>query len=215
MLASQVEAVAGQHADGLILRGMVDLVFAHELELAVPILGIEAHLALRQRHPEFIDLGVLELTKDLHLTGRGHATAITSGALEDVDALRLNTGGTDELDLLGLLVPQGRRIAQRVEVEFVERLLRHHLGTALAQAIHGHGSGLHRVIRLHSVYIARHEFDLGIGEGHPALVVHRHPADDVQDVALLGGDEVVASLPRETTAQIGYLGVNLTRRTGV
>ena len=111
MLASQVEAVAGQHADGLILRGMVDLVFAHELELAVPILGIEAHLALRQRHPEFIDLGVLELTKDLHLTGRGHATAITSGALEDVDALRLNTGGTDELDLLSLLVPQGCGVA--------------------------------------------------------------------------------------------------------
>ena len=100
-------------------------------------------------------------------------------------------------------------------MEFVERLLRHHFSSGHGKAVESRSACRHRVFWLHAIHIPGHELYFSLIEGRAALVVHRHPADDVQDVALLGGDEVVASLPRETTAQIGYLGVNLTRRTGV
>ena len=215
VFAREVEAVAGQHTDDLVLRRVVDLVLADELELAIAVLRIEAHLALRQGDAELVGLGVLELTVDLHLARRGDAATIMSGTLEDIDTLRLDARGAHELDLLGLLVPQGRRITQGVEVEFVEGLLRDDF-----DGIHGSGGKSHTaclvlIIRLNAIHVAGHELDLGLIEGHAAVVVHRHPSNDVQDVTLLGGDEIVAGFPGESAAEIGDLGVDLAGRSGV
>ena len=54
--------------------------------------------------------------------------------------------------------------------------------------------------------IARQQLYLGVVEGHPALVVHRHPGHDVDQVAFLGGHQVVAGFPGEALAQVGDLG---------
>ena len=216
MLTGEVEAIAGKHPDDLVLRGVVDLVLAHELELTIAILRVEADLALGQGDAELVGLGVLELTIDLHLAGRRDAPTIMLGAFVDVDALGLDARGAHELDLLGLLVPQGRRIAQRVEVELVEGLLRDDGVGHLRRGGHGHGRPHGAAIVFDdAVHVARHQLDLGVGEGHPALVVHRHPAHDVEEVALVGGDEVVAGLPGEAVAQVGDLGVDLARGCGV
>ena len=120
MLANQVEAVTREHADDFVLRRVVDAVLADKLELAVAVLGVEADLTLRQGHTELIDLGVLELAVDLHLTGRIGALAVLVGTIKDIETLSLHARRAHELDLLGLLVAQGRGITQRVEVEFVE-----------------------------------------------------------------------------------------------
>ena len=49
--------------------------------------------------------------------------------------------------------------------------------------------------RLNLVHVPSHQLDARVLEGLAGLVVHGDPADDVDQVAFLGRDDVVVGLP--------------------
>src|ERR1700690_2123747 len=119
-LAGHIKGVAGEHTNGFVFRGVVNRVFADELQVAVSIAAIEAQLALGQRHAEMIGFGVLELFHHPYFgIGSGavihvllNLLLVVIGVLIGVSAvvneqpLRVNASGPHELDLLGFLVAQ-------------------------------------------------------------------------------------------------------------
>ncbi len=68
---------------------------------------------------------------------------------------------------------------------------------------------------LHLVHIAGHQLDLGLLEGGAAFILEGHPADDVDGVALFGGDDVVIGLPGQAAGDVGEFGVELGGLGGV
>jgi hypothetical protein len=174
-LADHVERRTEADPDFLVLRRVVDLVLADELEAAVR--GIElrnADTPGRQRHAEASSLVVLELEVDVDLAvhrqaelALGHRLAPAVVAGEPVVDQRLARRdllrGIEQLDLLGRIVRQRRAPAERVEVELEERLL-------LEAGVRFHGPlghrhrGAHhlRLRRLDALHVAGDQLELRI-----------------------------------------------------
>ncbi len=176
-LSDEVEAIADEEANDFAFWGMIDVIFADELELAVIVLGVKADATFGEGDAEFVGLGVFEFAIDINLfVGSGaiirvatdiHAEAPSAdgGAVVNVDAFGFHAGRPDELDLFGFLIAEGGEVRQSVEVKFVEGLFGNDWW-----GIHFHG-GCHREVASHCrlwgldfIDIASHEFDFGILE---------------------------------------------------
>src|SRR5260370_14830573 len=60
-------------------------------------------------------------------------------------------------------------------------------------------------LRLRPRHIAGHELDGRILEILAAHILERHPSDEVERVALFGGDDVVSRLPAHAAREVGEL----------
>ena len=126
-LGHDVEGVAHLDLDGLILRRVVDPIFADELQAAVRVGLVDPHRALRQRHAQamLFCIGDLDVDADF-LIGTQLAILrpviilrpIIEKALGDWDVV-----GGQQADLLGLIVLDCGRSLETVEMVFKEALL--------------------------------------------------------------------------------------------
>ena len=177
-LSDEVEAIADEEANDFAFWGMIEVIFADELELAVIVLGVKTDATFGKGDAEFVGLGVFEFAIDINLfVGDGavigvatdiHSEAPTAdgGPVVDVEAFGFHAGRPDELDLFGFLIAEGGEVRQSVEVEFVEGLF----GDDWLWGIHHHG-GFHGEATSHGglwgldfIDIASHEFDFGVLE---------------------------------------------------
>ena len=176
--SDEVEAIADEEANDFAFWGMIEVIFADELELAVIVLGVKTDATFGKGDAEFVGLGVFEFAIDINLfVGSGavigvatdiHSEAPTAdgGPVVDVEAFGFHAGGADELDLFGFLIAEGGEVRQSVEVKFVEGLF----GDDWLWGVHFHG-GRHREVANHGrlwgldfIDIASHEFDFGVLE---------------------------------------------------
>src|ERR1700704_3816609 len=56
--------------------------------------------------------------------------------------------------------------------------------------------------RLELVHISGHELDVSVGKGLARLVVERYPADDIEQVAADGRDDVVVGVPAHAAGHV-------------
>ena len=214
---------------------MVNRVLADELQAAVGVAAIEPQTPLGKRDPEVIVLGILELLHGpdflvgggavarvvAHLVGRVVAVLIHLRAVVNIEPLRLDAGRAHELHLLGLVIAQRRWTLQRVEVEFVERLL----PNDRRRRVHVHRSFLRRIHAapdrrlLKFADVARQQLDPGILEGLAALVLHGDPAHQVEHVdagilRAIGHHQVVVRMPVHAARDVGNFGFRSSRLRG-
>ena len=67
------------------------------------------------------------------------------------------------------------------------------------------------VAALNLAHVARHQFDLGVLKRLAALVVHRDPADEIEQVAVLRRDDVVIGFPSHPAGHVREFGVEFCR----
>ena len=58
------------------------------------------------------------------------------------------------------------------------------------------------ILRLELIDVSGHELDVGVGKGLSGLVVQRHPAHDIQQVAVDGRDHIVVGVPAHAAGDI-------------
>src|SRR6267154_817197 len=137
-LSGHVECAAGIQPDGLVLRRMVHVVLAGELQLPIVVPPVETHSPFRQRHAQMIRSAVLELLHHPHFwIGERSVTLLLADVLVrpipvvlvnlesvvDIDRLRLNPCSTNKLYLLGFTVVKSCGMLQCVQVIFIKGLL--------------------------------------------------------------------------------------------
>ena len=69
--------------------------------------------------------------------------------------------------------------------------------------------------RLNLAHVARHQFDFRVLKRLAALVVHRDPADKIEQIAVLRRDDVVIGFPTHPAGDVGQFGVELARLVAV
>ena len=227
-LARDIESVARIDADGFVLGRVVNLVLAGEFELPVLIAAVETHAALGQRHPQVVRFGVDELAHHPHvrigigavLRHLAHIVAIliliARHAIVNIEPFGCNSTPAQELHLLGLAVMQRGGKRQVVQMVVFERSLGH-LGfrheSADDEATLRGGRIWRR--RAHLVHIAGHQLDPRVIELLTALVIERHPADQIERVARLRRHHVVIGVPGHAAGHVAQLGIELRRHAGV
>src|SRR5581483_2562244 len=70
------------------------------------------------------------------------------------------------------------------------------------------------ISRLHLIDFARHELDLCTLESFSALVIHRDPTDDVEDISLGRSNHVVIGLPVHAAGYVAELSGRLSGFVG-
>src|ERR1035437_3058735 len=136
------------------------------------------------------------------------AVGVDLDAVVDVDLFRAHPRRVDEFLLFGFAVAQRSGAFERVEVVLVEGFFgdgraRHPGGPVYN--LHLHNPPVAHA-RLNFIHVPGHELDARVLEGLAGLVVHGDPAHDVDQVALLGCDNVVVGLPAHAAGDVGKLG---------
>ena len=97
-------------------------------------------------------------------------------------------------------------------MEFVERLLAHGgLGHVHRHQSPGHGRRGARPLFLHAAHVPRHHLDRPLLKHLSAVIVHRHPADHVEQIAFFRRHEIVRRLPAQSARDVAQLGLELRR----
>src|SRR5258706_11204192 len=184
-----------------------------------------------------IGFGGLELLHDPNLGVRRRAVVLVGAgllgrvvailgdlsAIINVEALRLNVGGADELDLFRLLIAERRRALESVEVKFVEGFFAHYRSHRISLLVCPREStedAIPTAALFKLVDVSGEQLDTGVLEGLTALVVHGDPAGHVELIGLVlligvvGDDQVVIGLPAHAAADVGNLGVGFSGGIG-
>ena len=135
-LAGNIEGVAGIDAYGLVVRGVVDGIFAGKFNLPIVVAAIKAYPAFRQRHAQMVRIRIAELAHhpNLRIGFRAVgvivanvvpvpavvAVAINLHAVINVDLLGDYARRCNEFHLLGFAVAQRSSAFERVEVVLIE-----------------------------------------------------------------------------------------------
>ena len=185
---------------------MRDAILADELRRPLAVLRIDAHDARRQRAAdgplvfEFEEHGRLQLLSDLGVT----VAVVPVIAGQQVLAAHRHGAGREQRELLGLVVGDRGRPLEAVEVVVHQRLLRR-LGRLGARR-GGCGHGIHPRVRLaRPVHRAGHQLQRRIVEAGAAAVGQRHPAVEVEALAVGGEVGNVIGLPGQTAGEVGKL----------
>ena len=174
--------------------------------MTVFIHPVEASAPGGQRHTEAVFLAVFELAIDGYV-GLGvlavvlvdiKAAVVTdaAGAVVDIELLRGDFFGADELDLLGLPVTQRGLQRKRIHVELIEFLsLDLWSGSRIRHRHCIHFVATSVRLFLYLVHVTSDELDCGVFEARPCVVFDGDPAGQSDFVAFLGQHEIVVGLP--------------------
>jgi len=209
-----VKRLAQLQAHDLVLRRMVDAILADELRVALPVPLVDADHALGQGHAEAFALVVefdehadLDLLADFADLPR----VVVIRTLEQEFLSHRHPARRHQRNLLGLVLRQRGGTLQRVEMVFKQRFLLH-VGSVGHFCRHGPRRTRHRLRLAYPVEVARHQLQLGVRIGRPALIGQRHPAVQVEPVVIGIQFGHIIRTPCQTGGQIGQLQVLQARR---
>ena len=103
-LAREIKSVAGVDTHGLVVRGVVDRIFAGEFDLAIVVAAIKAHPAFRQRHAQMVRIRIAELAHHPNLRIRFRAVGVIVANVVPVPAVvavAVDLHAVINVDLLG------------------------------------------------------------------------------------------------------------------
>ena len=197
---------------------MVDRVLADELEASVLVVLVYPDRAFRQRHAEIVVLFVPDFHEHADLLVLCYyavpAVVIVRRAPVDKFFPDRDVPGLDELDLLGLVVPDRGLPLERVDMVLKEFLLLELRCRFLRQVGTGHESFAEFAFFLDPVHVAGHEFEPGVFVCCAALVFDGDPAREVGSVVLvIQGDDIIG-LPGDAAREVRCLDL-LVRREPV